>query len=248
MCSRARQEELDKRDTNWNTESPICFFEERRSVRLLQPRKMTNNLSAGKQRASFSGGEDDKQMLNKMMRTHGRVFGCVCEADMGEGKKVKKGRGGVIGRLCSDVRSSPCPWGPSSRRRIHDGSSRWRKARSSDRHTALHTPSLSLHGKWKERILKVWHTFTLIKSDNTTTLEPLSHAIGACKHWLIRNSSKKGYTRGVRDHKVICLNVQTDMKHCLRSRGAPERASYPQTAPALQLKIAAVLDASQVAV
>lgn len=72
MCSRARQGELDKRDTNWNTESPICFFEERRSVRLLQPRKMTNNLSAGKQRGSFSGGEDDKQMLNKKMRMYGR--------------------------------------------------------------------------------------------------------------------------------------------------------------------------------
>lgn len=62
------------------------FFEERLCVSVLQPRKMTNNLSAGKQSGSFLDKDDGKQMLHKrgghMEQWCGALDVCVCEADM----------------------------------------------------------------------------------------------------------------------------------------------------------------------
>lgn len=49
----------------------------------------------------------------------------------------------------SHIQSSRCPWVRSSPRRTRGGSSRWRRARSSVHHTALHTRSSSLHGAGK---------------------------------------------------------------------------------------------------
>lgn len=60
---------------------------------------MTNNLSAGKQSGSFSGGEDGKQMLDKRCGMGRKddflsfFFGhcmCVLKAEIKEVKRVKE--------------------------------------------------------------------------------------------------------------------------------------------------------------
>lgn len=197
---------------------------------------MTNNLSAGKQSGSFSSGEDDKQMLHKRRGRRGMeddegLWICVWgryekERKQAGEKKVKtkwkkvkeeKKEGRAV-CVQSDVQSSPCPWGPSSRRRTRDGSSRWRKARSIDRHTALHTLSLSLSRKWKGRVLKVWHThththiFTFIKWE---TIPPPSHKYvwhGIQTKTNQRLRQPKGRTRGVWTTRSLARTPRRTLK------------------------------------